>query len=95
MALEPAAPTLNTSARSGSRRHVTPARVGLALGIPLFLMAMLDMLPAQPVMHWLGASNSLIVQWLLGTPVVLWCGWPFFVRAWVSWRRLQSLTCLP
>ena len=25
-----------------------------------------------------------LLQWALATPVVLWCGWPFFVRAWQS-----------
>lgn len=25
-----------------------------------------------------------LIQWALATPVVLWCGWPFFVRAWQS-----------
>jgi P-type Cu+ transporter len=51
------------------------------------LIAMLDMLPARPVTHLFGTSGTLIIQWLLCTPLVFWCGRPFFVRAGFSWRR--------
>ncbi|NOY53911.1 MAG: heavy metal translocating P-type ATPase [Deltaproteobacteria bacterium] len=53
---------------------------GLVLTIPVFVLAMVaDLLPS-----WLPAGLSMhTVQWiefLLATPVVLWGGWPFFVR---------------
>jgi P-type Cu+ transporter len=57
--------------------------VGLVLGLPVFLIAMADMLPGKP----LGAIDMRLLNWvqlLLATPVVLWCGWPFFERAWAS-----------
>jgi Cu+-exporting ATPase len=57
--------------------------VGLALGLPVFLIAMADMLPGKP----LGAIDMRLLNWvqlLLATPVVLWCGWPFYERAWAS-----------
>ena len=55
-----------------------------ALAIPVFVLAMTaDLLPGL-----LSEGLSMrIVQWiefLLATPVVLWGGWPFFVRAWQS-----------
>jgi Cu+-exporting ATPase len=63
--------------------------IGAALALPVFLLAMIaDLAPAL-----LPASLSMqAVQWIefvLATPVVLWGGWPFFVRGWqslVSWK---------
>jgi Cu+-exporting ATPase len=56
--------------------------VGVVLGLPVFLLAMADMLPGQPLHPFLRTLNW--VQLVLATPVVLWCGWPFFARAWTS-----------
>ncbi len=61
--------------------------VGLVLGLPVFLVAMSDMVPGNPLHHWAGVLNW--VQLLLATPVVFWCGWPFFERAWLSIRHLS------
>ena len=63
--------------------------VSTLLALPVFVLAMVaDLAPA-----WLPASLSMkTVQWIefaLATPVVLWGGWPFFVRGWrsvVSWN---------
>ncbi len=52
--------------------------IGLALTIPLWVVAMGPML-VGPLGGW---TNW--VQLILATPVVLWCGWPFFARAWTS-----------
>ncbi|MBA2113882.1 heavy metal translocating P-type ATPase [Bremerella alba] len=51
--------------------------VGTALTVPIFALAMLPMLGIE-----LGvpADVSRWIQLILATPVVLWCGWPFFVR---------------
>ncbi len=46
--------------------------------LPVFLLAMAHLLPGAP--HWLMGSVSRWTQALLATPVVLWAGWPFFVR---------------
>ncbi len=59
--------------------------VGAALGAPVFLLAMAHMFPAAP--HWLEGDVSRWTQFILSTPVVLWCGWPFFVRGWQSIRN--------
>ncbi|MBP7001081.1 heavy metal translocating P-type ATPase [Amaricoccus sp.] len=59
-------------------------RVGAALTVPLVLIAMGPMV-GLPVGAWLGGA----ARWLelaLATPVVLWCGWPFLVRGWRSFR---------
>jgi len=59
-------------------------RISTALALPVFVLAMIaDLQPG-----WLPAMLSMHrVQWiefLLATPVVLWGGWPFFVRGWRS-----------
>ncbi len=58
--------------------------VSTVLALPVFILAMVaDLLPA-----WLpGGLPMQTVQWIefaLATPVVLWGGWPFFVRGWQS-----------
>src|SRR5678815_1402264 len=53
--------------------------VSVALAVPVFLLGMSDLLP--------GISLTRGLSWIqlsLTSPVVLWCGWPFFVRAWQS-----------
>jgi Cu+-exporting ATPase len=60
--------------------------ISTVLAFPVFVLAMLaDMMPA-----WLPDNLSMqAVQWIefsLATPVVLWGGWPFFVRGWQSIR---------
>jgi Cu+-exporting ATPase len=57
--------------------------VGLVLSVPVFLIAMADMLPGRPL-HHLDMTMLNWVQLVLATPVVLWAGWPFFERAWGS-----------
>jgi Cu+-exporting ATPase len=58
--------------------------IGLALGLPVFLLAMADMLPGQPLRHLLAMRTVAWVELVLATPVVFYCGWPFFQRAWAS-----------
>jgi len=58
--------------------------VSSALALPVFILAMLaDLFP-----QWLPNTLSIhALQWIeftLATPVVLWGGWPFFVRGWQS-----------
>lgn len=67
-------------------------RVGLVLGLPVVVVAMGGML--FDLERWIPHAVSKWIQLLLSTPVVLWCGWPFFVRAWRSLitRRLNMFT---
>ena len=58
--------------------------VSVVLGVPIVLLAMLPMM-GVPIDAWIGgATVSRWIQFALCTPVVLWCGWPFFERAWIS-----------
>jgi P-type Cu+ transporter len=87
MALEPrtvtTAPDENPELRDMTRRFW----VSVALSVPLLVVSMYDM----PGMSGLGdpsiGSETGLLPWLellLATPVVLWCGLPFFQRFWTS-----------
>ena len=58
--------------------------IGLTLTLPVFALEMGGHLTG--LLDLLGQQNSNWVQFVLATPVVLWGGWPFFVRAWASVR---------
>jgi Cu+-exporting ATPase len=63
--------------------------VGGVLALPVFVLAMVADLAPQWLPGWLAARSVQWIQFLLATPVVLWGGWPFFVRGWqsvVSWN---------
>ncbi len=86
MALEPM--TVTTAEEANPEYDDMKKRfiVGAILSIPLVLIAMRNMLPGVG-----SALEALIsprvlpwIEFLLATPVVLWGGWPFFVRAWQS-----------
>ena len=59
-------------------------RVGLALTLPVFVLAMSDILPGNPFGHLFSPTAQAWVELLLAAPVVLWAGWPFFERMWAS-----------
>ncbi|MBL8850744.1 MAG: heavy metal translocating P-type ATPase [Planctomycetaceae bacterium] len=69
--------------------------VGVALSIPLLILAMGPM-AGLPVHNWISPSSAQWLQLFLATPVVLWCGWPFFVRGWRSLvsRQLNMFTLI-
>jgi Cu+-exporting ATPase len=58
--------------------------IGLLLTLPLLVFVMGDMLPGEPLRHLIPGRMSAWLQLILATPVVLWAGWPFFVRGWAS-----------
>ncbi len=58
--------------------------VSLVFTVPLFLLAMGHMVLADRLPHWVQGRGLAFVELLLATPVVLWGGWPFFVRMWQS-----------
>jgi P-type Cu+ transporter len=58
--------------------------IGLVLTLPLLAFVMGDMLPGQPFRHLISGRVLAWLQLVLATPVVLWAGWPFFVRGWAS-----------
>jgi heavy metal translocating P-type ATPase len=89
MALEPRTATLqdveNVHLKDMTRRF----RVSVALSLPLVAAAMAEMIWGMEFRHAVNESLFAWGQFALATPVVLWGGWPFFERAWVSFRTLR------
>ncbi len=94
MALEPVVATAETGESAELRDMTRRFWIGTALTLPVFALEMgghlfdLHHLLAQQVSNW--------IQLLLGTPVVLWAGWPFFARAVASvqHRSLNMFTLI-
>ena len=85
MALEPMTPTEseeNPELMDMSIRFW----VSLVLTFPVFAIAMGEMVPGNPFEERLAPNVLASIQLVLGTPVVLWGGWPFFARGWASLR---------
>jgi Cu+-exporting ATPase len=94
MALEP----LVTSTETGPSPELADMTrrfwIGLVLSIPVVALEMgghltnLHMLLGQTLSNW--------IQFVIATPVVLWAGWPFFVRGWQSvvTRNLNMFTLI-
>ncbi|MEP7162121.1 MAG: heavy metal translocating P-type ATPase [Dermatophilaceae bacterium] len=85
MALEPVTVSVDTGP---SHELVDMTRrfwIGAALSVPIVLLEM-----GGHFIDWVHrlvpATVSVWAQLLLATPVVLWAGWPFFVRGWTSLR---------
>lgn len=57
--------------------------------VPLAIYAMGDLIPGQPFQGLLDARMAQWAQLLLAIPVVLWGGWPFFVRGVNSVRTMN------
>ena len=58
--------------------------ISVVLTIPVFLIGMSDMIPGSPLQQVVPMRTLAWIQLALASPVVLWGGWPFFVRAWQS-----------
>lgn len=83
MALEPMTP----SADAGPNPELVDFRRRLWIGAPMALAVFLLEMGQHvglPVVDLFGPALHLWLQMLLGTPVVLWVGWPFLKRGWSS-----------
>jgi Cu+-exporting ATPase len=67
-----------------------------ALATPVFLLAMSDLWPGQPIQHAVAPAWLTWLELALATPVVLWGGAPFFQRGWASLvnRHLNMFTLI-
>jgi len=83
MALEPVLVTADEGPSEELRDMTRRFWVGLALALPVFVLEMGSHI--FDFGHLIGGTASSWIQLVLATPVVLWAGWPFFVRG------LQSL----
>jgi P-type Cu+ transporter len=95
MALEPKAISAATAEDDSELTDMTRRLwIGAALTLPVFVLAMSHLIPSAP--RWMSDDPSRWIQFVLTTPVVLWAGWPFFVRGWRSLlsRHLNMFTLI-
>ncbi|NJD57255.1 MAG: copper-translocating P-type ATPase [Nitrospirae bacterium] len=59
-------------------------KIGVLLSIPLVYIAMGSLIPAIAPEKFISMAAVKWLELILATPVVLWGGWPFFVRGWQS-----------
>ncbi len=85
MALEPRVVSLDEGPNHELSDMTRRFWVSLALSVPVFVLAMADMIPGLNGL--LSARISGWLQFALASPVVLWGGWPFFQRGWTSIRN--------
>jgi Cu+-exporting ATPase len=96
MALEPRNVTLEEEANPELIDMTRRFWIGVVLTAPIFFLAMSDLIPGQPVERLLPMKLLNWIQLVLATPVVLWCGRPFFERGWASIvnRNLNMFTLI-
>jgi len=89
MALEPMSPSAADTGPDPELVDFTRRLiVGAVLGLPVLILAMGPML-GLPVGQWLGEELARWAELALATPVVLYSGWPFFVRCVASFRNMR------
>ncbi len=96
MALEPVAVSLEEQPNEELEDMTRRFRGSVALTLPILAVMVSEVLPARPIQH---AVSPAVLNWIelvLATPVVLWGGWPFFVRGWASIvsRHLNMFTLI-
>jgi P-type Cu+ transporter len=87
MALEPELVTLNSAPNPELADMTKRFWIALALTLPVFILEMGSHITGMPML--VSGQTSNWIQLALATPVVLWAGYPFFQRAWISVRTLK------
>jgi Cu+-exporting ATPase len=84
MALEPVLATADAGPNEELIDMQRRFWIGLVLSLPVVVLEMGGHL--FDLHHYVNQTQSNWIQMLLASPVVLWGGWPFFVRGWQSLR---------
>ncbi len=95
MALEPEMPSADAGPNPELVDFTRRFWIGLLLALPIVVLEMGGHLTGM--MHWVGGARvGNWIQLAFATPVVLWAGWPFFVRGWQSLvsRNLNMFTLI-
>ena len=95
MALEPVTVTADTGPSAELRDMTRRFRIGTVLAVPVVVLEMGRHL-IDPLYDAIPSDVATWAQLVLATPVVLWGGWPFFVRGWrsVRTRNLNMFTLI-
>jgi len=98
MTLEPktATPGADTDGDADLRDMSRRFWIGASLTLPVFVLAMLHLIPVLSRQAWVDSQASRWIQFALATPVVWWAGWPFVQRGWrsVVTRHLNMFTLI-
>src|SRR6185312_8710337 len=94
MALEPEMVTAEAAPNEELIDMTRRFWIGLVLAIPVVVLDMGG--HVIPMDRWVAPALSNYIQFAFATPVVLWAGWPFFVRGWQSLvtRNLNMFTLI-
>src|SRR6202022_1934940 len=94
MALEPEVASLDTPPNPELADMTRRFWIGLALSVPPVALEMGGHLVGGH--GWVDQTLSNWIQLVFATPVVIWAGWPFFVRGWQSLltRNLNMFTLI-
>jgi Cu+-exporting ATPase len=84
MALEPIAGTGEAGPNPELIDMTRRFWIGTALAVPVVLLEMGAHFPGLQLHRFVSPVASVWLQFAIATPVVLWAGWPFFVRGWES-----------
>ncbi len=87
MALEPMTVTLDEEANPELTDMSRRFWIGTALTVPVVLLAMSESLFGNPLDNLISMSLMSWIEFILATPVVLWCGWPLLKRGWDSLKN--------
>jgi Cu+-exporting ATPase len=87
MALEPVAPADATGPNPELLDMTRRFWIGAALAAPTVVLEMGAHLPGLDLHHYVPPQIAVWLEFVLASPVVLWAGWPFFVRGWASVRN--------
>jgi len=70
--------------------------ISIALAVPMLALMVSAFMPSTPMQHLFSPRIWSWIEFALTTPVVLWCGFPFFVRGWQSGvhRSLNMFTLI-
>ena len=86
MALEPLVVTADVAPNHELADMSRRFWIGLVLALPVFILEMGSHVPGLGTTHLVPPQTSVWIQFALSTPVVVWCGLPFFQRGWASVR---------
>jgi Cu2+-exporting ATPase len=66
------------------RKLLNKLNIATLFNVPIFAIAMSDMIPGMPLHHWLANKYWIVIQFFLSLPVVFYATWMFFQRAYSS-----------
>jgi Cu+-exporting ATPase len=96
MALEPKIVTADEQENKELSLMTRRFWICLVLTVPVFISAMSDMIPGQPLQKIVSPKVLIWIEFVLAVPVVLWGAWPFYIRGWRSIinRRFNMFTLI-